>query len=98
MVEMERIELSISGCKPDVFPLALHPQKLVRVAGIEPATSCSQSKRTTRLCYTRIFILVPQEGIEPPHPAYKTGPLPLRIQGQKLKLLFHYRNTLLISG
>ena len=25
--------------------------------------------------------LVPQEGIEPPHPAYKTGPLPLRIQG-----------------
>jgi hypothetical protein len=25
---------------------------------------------------------VPQEGIEPPHPAYKTGPLPLRIQGQ----------------
>ncbi len=27
--------------------------------------------------------LVPQEGIEPPHPAYKTGPLPLRIQGQK---------------
>ena len=28
--------------------------------------------------------LVPQEGIEPPHPAYKAGPLPLRIQGQKL--------------
>ena len=27
--------------------------------------------------------LVPQEGIEPPHPDYKTGPLPLRIQGQK---------------
>ena len=26
-------------------------------------------------------ILVPQDGIEPPHPAYKTGPLPLRIQG-----------------
>ena len=25
--------------------------------------------------------LVPQEGIEPPHPAYKAGPLPLRIQG-----------------
>jgi len=28
--------------------------------------------------------LVPQEGIEPPHPDYKTGPLPLRIQGQIL--------------
>ena len=27
-------------------------------------------------------LLVPQEGIEPPHPAYKAGPLPLRIQGQ----------------
>jgi hypothetical protein len=25
---------------------------------------------------------VPQAGIEPTHPAYKTGPLPLRIQGQ----------------
>ena len=30
--------------------------------------------------------LVPQEGIEPPHPAYKTGPLPLRIQGRYLLL------------
>jgi hypothetical protein len=28
LVEMERIELSISGCKPDVFPLALHPHKI----------------------------------------------------------------------
>ena len=27
---------------------------------------------------------MPQDGIEPPHPAYKTGPLPLRIQGQIL--------------
>jgi hypothetical protein len=25
--------------------------------------------------------MVPQAGIEPTHPAYKTGPLPLRIQG-----------------
>ena len=25
--------------------------------------------------------MVPQERIELPHPAYKTGPLPLRIQG-----------------
>jgi len=25
---------------------------------------------------------VPQERIELPHPDYKTGPLPLRIQGQ----------------
>lgn len=29
------------------------------------------------------ILLVPQVGIEPTHPAYKTGPLPLRIQGQK---------------
>ena len=28
------------------------------------------------------LLVVPQDGIEPPHPAYKTGPLPLRIQGQ----------------
>ena len=27
--------------------------------------------------------LVPLAGIEPTHPAYKTGPLPLRIKGQK---------------
>jgi hypothetical protein len=39
MVEMERIELSISGCKPDVFPLALHPHKLAPEAGIEPTTN-----------------------------------------------------------
>ena len=35
-------------------------------------------------------ILVPQEGIEPPHPDYKTGPLPLRIQGQKLVSLLGF--------
>ena len=34
--------------------------------------------------------LVPQEGIEPPHPDYKTGPLPLRIQGQKLVSLLGF--------
>ena len=32
MVEDERIELSISGCKPDVFPLALIPHKIVRIS------------------------------------------------------------------
>ena len=25
-MDRERVELSISGCKPDVFPLALHPR------------------------------------------------------------------------
>ena len=30
--------------------------------------------------------MVPQERIELPHPAYKTGPLPLRIQGQRLTI------------
>ena len=28
-------------------------------------------------------VLVPQDGIEPPHSRYKGEPLPLRIQGQK---------------
>ena len=37
LVENERIELSISGCKPDVFPLALIPRNtLVPLDGIEP--------------------------------------------------------------
>lgn len=36
LVEDERIELSISGCKPDVFPLALIPQIL---AGLPPAAN-----------------------------------------------------------
>ena len=39
MVEMERIELSISGCKPDVFPLALHPHNVL----------CSEPWNRTRL-------------------------------------------------
>ena len=30
--------------------------------------------------------MVPQDGIEPPHPAYKTGPLPLRIQGRLIEM------------
>ena len=38
LVEDERIELSISGCKPDVFPLALIPQNLAPKGGIEPPT------------------------------------------------------------
>ena len=37
--------------------------------------------------------LVPQDGIEPPHPAYKTGPLPLRIQGQKLVCVVGFEPT-----
>lgn len=36
LVEMERIELSILRCKRSVFPLALHPQKLVQGEGFEP--------------------------------------------------------------
>ena len=33
MVDRERIELSISGCKPDVFPLALTAHKTGTVDG-----------------------------------------------------------------
>ena len=36
---------------------------LVGVAGFEPTTSCTQNKRTTRLCYTELLVGVP--GIEP---------------------------------
>ena len=36
MVDRERIELSISGCKPDVFPLALTALNLVLHRGYDP--------------------------------------------------------------
>ena len=32
----------------------LHPKGMVRVAGFEPTTSCSRSRRSTKLNYTRI--------------------------------------------
>lgn len=36
-MEAERIELSIFGCKPNVFPLALRPRNfLVHGEGLEP--------------------------------------------------------------
>ena len=47
MVEDERIELSISGCKPDVFPLALIPQYMAPVAGLEPTTYGLTVRRST---------------------------------------------------
>ena len=61
------------------------PRELVEAVGFEP--TCFLGIRFTvwrfqPLTHTSIN-LVPQEGIEPPHPAYKTGPLPLRIQGHK---------------
>ena len=34
MVEVERIELSISGCKPDVFPLALTAQSNIQLISL----------------------------------------------------------------
>ena len=38
------------------------------------------------------FNMVPQDRIELPHPDYKTGPLPLRIQGQIYHIETHYWN------
>ena len=34
MVDRERIELSISGCKPDVFPLALTAQSNIQLISL----------------------------------------------------------------
>ena len=41
-----------SGCAPITF--APCPDSMVRIAGFEPATSCSQSRRATKLRYIRI--------------------------------------------
>ena len=50
---MERIELSISGCKPDVFPLALHPHNTVAPeAGHDPATFGLTDRRYYQLSYS----------------------------------------------
>ena len=48
--------------KPACLPFH-HIRIMVSVAGFEPTTSCTQNKRTTRLCYTEILVGVP--GIEP---------------------------------
>ena len=58
LVEMERIELSISGCKPDVFPLALHPLIVVWEARIELAPRVSKTRRLP-LSYTQIILVPP---------------------------------------
>ena len=46
---------------------------MVHVEGFEPPTSCSQSKRATKLRYT--WILEPHVGIEPTLAVYKTAVL-----------------------
>jgi hypothetical protein len=40
------------------------PKLMVGIVGFEPTTSCSQSKRTTRLCYTPTN-LAPRAGHDP---------------------------------
>lgn len=50
MVEIERIELSFSACKTDVFPLYETPV-MVCLARFELATSVSQIRRSTKLSY-----------------------------------------------
>ena len=69
MVDRRGIEPLLEACKATVLPLSLpahivdnlsfstpstKARFLVGVQGFEPWTSCSQSRRTTRLCYTPI--------------------------------------------
>lgn len=63
--------------------------------GLEPTTR-PQAGRPAKVAAEKLFAviilkLVPLAGIEPTHPDYKTGPLPLRIKGQinLLKLCYH---------
>jgi hypothetical protein len=53
----------------------------VQPTGIEPVSTGLQPDAMTTSAKVA-YKLVPQAGIEPTHPDYKTGPLPLRIQGQ----------------
>ena len=67
-MEDERIELSISGCKPDVFPLALIPRKqLERDRRIELLTLDWKSK-VIPFYESRFETLVRLGGLEPPRP------------------------------
>ena len=54
LVENERIELSISGCKPDVFPLALIPHCSASLGG-----NYSTSRYDAIIPITRTFHPLP---------------------------------------
>ena len=60
---------------------------LVSVAGFEPATSCSQSRHSTRLNYTEknLFILVRAGGLEPTDQRIKS-PLLYQLSYTRIKL------------
>ena len=71
---------SVSWSQTTNSTIKLTREKLVEDGRIElPLHAC----KAHVLPLSLIPQLVPQDGIEPPHPAYKTGPLPLRIQGHK---------------
>lgn len=57
----------------------------IGVTGFEPATSCSQSRRATKLRYTPLVLLV---GVEPTtKQILSLPPLPIGLQEQSLVLL-----------
>jgi hypothetical protein len=76
---VEGIEPPPHGPKPRMIPFH-HTEKTLE-AGEGFAPPMLRAYETGLLATLPAKKLVPQEGIEPPHPAYKTGPLPLRIQG-----------------
>ena len=53
MADSQGFEPRLTESKSAVLPLH-HESKMVGAAGFEPATACSQSKCTTRLCYAPI--------------------------------------------
>ena len=48
---MARFELAISWSRTKRDTMLRYTQITVETTGFEPATSCTPSKRTTRLCY-----------------------------------------------
>ena len=61
---------------------------LVQMTGFEPATSCSQSRRSTKLSY--IWIMVRMEGVEPSRYCYPgiLSPIRLPIPSHSHNLIF----------
>ena len=60
---------------------------MVGVAGFEPTTSCTQNKRTTRLCYTPLYWLGGQDSNLRPTDS-KSAILPLNYLPKKLGAVF----------
>ena len=92
-----RFELTVLGiCNPLRWatPPPVHCL-LVGVQGFEPWTSCSQSRRTTRLCYTP-KLLERVGGVEP-H-SVQLGRLTSHLELTRLNKLMYIYDTLTADG